>query len=540
MFEVNLAAAHEAISAAVPDRECVVWRERRLSWAAVGERTRRLAGVLRAHGLGWHRDRSILSGWESGQDHVALYLHNGNEFLEGMLGAYKARVAPFNVNFRYVAEELTYVLNDASARAIVCAGRLAPTLAQVLPSVPSLELILQVDDGSGTPLLPGAIEYESALASASPYLSAGLSPDDLYVLYTGGTTGMPKGVLWRQGDFVAGALGIRPASLDELVETAVTRGARMRVLPAPPFMHGAAHWNAWSAWLGGGTVVVQSDVLRTDPHDLLATIERERCTSINMVGDAFARPFIDALAEHPYDMSTLRHVVSGGAILSASVKQHLIERIPGVTVVDIVGASEAGRQGVHQSSAEKGASTGSFHAEATATVLDEHLTRELRAGEDAVGWLAQRGHIPLGYLGDEAKTTRTFPIVDGVRYVVPGDRGRRRADGSLELLGRESVTINTGGEKVFAEEVEHILKLHDAVYDALVVGRSSERWGQEVVAVVHLRDDAVTDDALRAFCATHLARYKLPKSFVRRPAISRSVSGKPDYVWARAQVEAGS
>jgi fatty-acyl-CoA synthase len=534
--ELNVAAVHEAIAATVPERECVVWRDRRLSWADVTDRTRRLAAVLGDAGLGIHREHAECEGWESPHDHVALYLHNGNEYLEGMLGAAKARCAAVNVNYRYVAEELHHVLADSSARAVIYHASFAPTLAQVLPSLPHTPLLLQVEDESGNALLPGAHDYEDALAGATPRPPEGLSPDDLYILYTGGTTGMPKGVLWRQADFLAACLGIT-----DTTEALVARAARttLRALPAPPFMHGAAHWNAISAWCGGGTVVIQDDTTRLDPHDVLDTIERERATSLLIVGDAFARPLVDALAERGHDASSLRHLLTGGATLSVNVKEDLLAHLPDLRIVDVLGASETGRQGVQMSDRASGARTGTFERSPTSVVLAEDLSRVLEPGDPELGWLAQTGRVPRGYLGDPAKTARTFPVVDGVHHAVAGDRARVLADGSLELHGRDSVTINTGGEKVFAEEVEQAIKRHPDVFDVVVVGRPSPRWGQEVVAVVQLRAGTEpSDDDLRAVAGEHVARYKLPKAVVRVPKVERSPSGKPDYRWAAQQATA--
>ena len=529
--ELNLAAVHEAIAATVPDRECLVWRDRRLTWGEVTDRSRRLADLLRRGGLGAHRRLADCEPWESPHDHVALYLHNGNEYLECLLGAAKARCVGINVNYRYVAEELAHVLRDSAARAVVYHGAFAPTLAQVLPDLPGIDLLLQVDDGSGTPLLPSAVEYEAALAGAAPAAPEGLSPDDLYILYTGGTTGLPKGVLWRQADFLAACLGIAQTT-DELVDAA--RRGTLRALPAPPFMHGAAHWNALSAWTAGGTVVIQDDPTRLDAADVLATVARERVTSLLIVGDAFARPLVDELRTGRHDASGLRFLLTGGAILSSSVKDDLLELLPGLSIVDVLGSSETGRQGVQRSARGGGPARGTFAPSPTAAVLSADLGRRLDAGEPELGWLAQTGRVPRGYLGDPDKTARTFPVVDGIRYAVAGDRARTLPDGAIELHGRDSVTINTGGEKVFAEEVEQALKRHPAVFDVVVVGRPSERWGQEVVAVVQVRPDvpAASDEDLRRAAADHLARYKLPKAFVRVPTVERSPSGKPDYRWA--------
>jgi fatty-acyl-CoA synthase len=335
---------------------------------------------------------------------------------------------------------------------------------------------------------------------------------------------------------MAAALGIA-STTDELV--AAAGPSRLRTLPAAPFMHGAAHWNALSTWSSGGTVVVQDQPERLDPHDVLATVERERASSLLIVGDAFARPLIDALREQPRDLSTLRHLVTGGATLSANVKEELLELAPGLRIVDILGSSETGRQGVQMSDRSRGAATGTFERSPTAVVLSEDLTQVLEPGTGELGWLAQTGRVPRGYLGDAAKTARTFPVVGDVRHAVAGDRARVLADGSVELLGRDSVTINTGGEKVFAEEVEQALKRHPDVFDVVVVGRPSERWGQEVVAVVQLRADrSPSDDELRTVAAEHVARYKLPKAVIRVPSVLRSPSGKPDYRWAAEQAAA--
>jgi fatty-acyl-CoA synthase len=531
---ISLAEVHEAIAARHPDRECIVWRDRRLSWASVTDRSRRFAGVLTAGGLGAVAPRETLAAWQAGQDTMAVFCFNGNEYLEAMLGAYKARVAPVNVNFRYTPTELAYVVNDAAARALAYDASLGPVVAAARPAFHGDVLLVEVGGGDET-TVAGALAYEAALAAHAPRRPEAYSSDDLYVLYTGGTTGQPKGVLWRQSDFVAGALGIT-ATADELVG-ASDRGERLRVLPSPPLMHGAAQWYVWSAWLAGGTVVMQDDVHHVDPADVLAVIRREGVGSLQIVGDSFARPLVDRLRAGDADVPTLRFLVSGGAVLSASVKAELLALLPDVRIIDIVGSSEAGRQGVQTSTRAAGASSGTFDPSYGATVLDEARRRVLPPGSPDIGWLATSGFVPLGYLGDPDKTAETFPVVDGVRYSVPGDRARRGDDGSIVLLGRDAATVNSGGEKIFAEEVETVLKAHPAVYDALVVGRPSARWGQEVVAVVHVRaDHAPTDDDLRSHCAGELARYKIPKAFVRREFVQRSPSGKPDYAWARQQL----
>ena len=524
---------HEAIAASRPDALCLVFRDLRLTWAEVTDRTRRLANHFIAQGLGCHVERDQLTGSESGQDHLAIYLHNGNEYLESMLGAFKARVAPLNVNYRYVAEELRYLLNDAGATAIVIHSQFAPTLAAVLADVPSLRVIVQVRDSSDHELLPGAVWYEDALAAASPDKPAApTSADDLYILYTGGTTGMPKGVLWRNGDAEVECFGgSRTAVTPEDFAAEAVGG--LQALLAPPFMHGAGHWMAFRTWNSGGTVFVQDSPDRLDPVDIWSLIEREQLNFLLIVGDAFGRPLLDELDAHTYDLSSLTVILSGGAPLSANLKEEFIRHLPTTMIVDGLGSSEAGGQ-MSQVSAGAHATTGTFPISAGNHVLSADLDRELEPGDGELGWLAKSGRLALGYLGDPDKTERTYPVIDGVRYAVPGDRAKLRSDGLVELHGRDSVTINSGGEKIFAEEVEAAVKAHDAVYDCVVAGRPSERWGNEVVAVVRIRKGhAATVADLLAEAEQHIARYKLPKAFVFVDDIVRSPSGKADYRWAK-------
>jgi fatty-acyl-CoA synthase len=537
-MQFSVAEVHEAIAASRPDDECLVFRDRRFTWAQVTDRTRRLANHLIGAGLGVQVERSELAGHESGQSHLAIYLHNGNEYLECMLGAFKARVAPFNVNYRYVAEELRYLLNDSLAEAVVVHSRFAPVLAEVLGELPRLRVILQVPDESGNPLLPGAQWYEDALAAASPDKPAvHWSPDDLYILYTGGTTGMPKGVLWRNGDANVECFGGSRADTMEGVLAEANTG--LRALLAPPFMHGAGHWMSFRTWNGGGTVFVQSQPERLDPVDVWGLVERERLSFLLIVGDAFARPLLDGLSQADYDLSSLTVVLSGGAPLSAHLKEEFLRHLPTLMIVDGLGSSEAGGQLSHVS-AGSGATTGTFPISPGNHVLSEYLQRELAPGDEELGWLAKSGNLALGYLGDAAKTARTYPVVAGVRYAVPGDRARLRADGIIELHGRDSVTINSGGEKIFAEEVEAAVKAHPSVYDCVVAGRPSERWGNEVVAVVRIRTGYAADEAaLLNEAERHIARYKLPKAFVFVPEIVRSPSGKADYRWAKQMAVSG-
>ena len=545
-MDFHFPEAFETIAAAVPaERECIVFGERRLTYAQVAERSRRLANYLVGRGVLVAQERSELAGHESGQDHVALYLYNGNEYLEGMLGSFYARCAPLNVNYRYVEEELLYLFENSRAKVLIYHSEFAPNVAAIRDRLPNLEILIQVSDASGNALLPGAVAYEEALASASPELPAlQHSPDDLYILYTGGTTGMPKGVLWRSADIHMGAMGGRRldgserASLDEIREDAAN-GPGVKALVAPPLMHGAAQWVAFINFSMGNTVVLSDQPKRFDAEDALALIEREKIVTITIVGDAFARPLADAMKQGRHDVSSLLVIGSGGAPLSTSYKEYFIQKIPHVTVMDAIGSSETGAQASNPSNKDSGVSTGDFKPGPGAGVVSEDLTRVLGPEDRETGWFCQSGRVPLGYLGDAEKTARTFPVIDGTRYSVPGDRAHYREDGGIEVLGRDSVTINSGGEKIFAEEVEGALKHHPDVYDTVVAGRPSERWGNEVVAIVALRAGAtVSESELLAEAGKHIARYKLPKAFVFRDAIQRSPSGKADYRWAKEQAGA--
>jgi fatty-acyl-CoA synthase len=488
-----------------------------------------------------------LAGHEVGQDLLGIYAHNGPEYVEAMLGSWRARVAPFNVNYRYVKAELAYLLADAGATALVYHATFAPRVAEVLPELPHLKVLIQIADDSGNELLPGAIDYESALASstsAPPPVQP--SPDDLYVLYTGGTTGMPKGVLWRQHDIFMTSFGGRNMYTGEVATSyddiagRVTAGPGTKLFTLPPLMHGAAQWAVMTALTTGQTVVFPTTTSRFDADEVVQTIEREQVLTVQVVGDAMARPLADAIERGSADVSSLAVVANGGALLTPTAKQRLMDVKPGLIVMDGVGSSETGIQMSHMST-PGAVSTGKFNAGPDTSVAAEDLGSILEPGHDGIGWLAQRGFVPLGYKGDAAKTAKTFPVIDGVRYSIPGDRARHLAEGGIELLGRDSVTINSGGEKIFVEEVETALLSHPSVADVVVSGRPSERWGQEVVAIVALVDGASTGaQELIDHAAASIARFKLPKAIVFRPTIQRSPAGKADYRWAREQAINGA
>lgn len=538
----NHAALFAGVAEALPERDCIVFRDRRYTYRQAAGRINRLANLLLAQGLTVHRPRAELQLWESGQDHVALYLHNGNEYLEGMLGAAAARAASFNVNYRYVEAELSYLLDDASARAIIFHARFAPTLARVLPSLRQPPtLLLQVADDSGNALLPGALDYEDALSAASADTPATEpDPDDLYLLYTGGTTGMPKGVMWAQADILASGLGaFLPEGMFEAPTLAagvarVVAGEPRVLLPLPPLMHGAAQWMALAGVLTGGTVVFPDVVDRLDPVSVWAVIDREGVQLMNLVGNSFAIPLCDEFERGGHHGRSLQVVGVGGAVTSAAIKDRIVRLLPHVVIADVGGSSETGSQLSNLTTAGSPATSGVFTPAPGTCVVDDDRCRLLEPGDPATGWLARHGAVPFGYLGDRHKTERTFPTIAGRRMAVPGDRARHLADGNVELLGRDSVTINSGGEKIFAEEVEEALNAHPAVRDVIVVGRPSEQWGNEVVAVVQLlAGHDPTDAQLLAAAEQRLARYKLPKAIVRVDAVLRGPAGKADYRWAR-------
>jgi acyl-CoA synthetase (AMP-forming)/AMP-acid ligase II len=522
----NLADLWERVVDTIPEREALVCNELRLTYRASDERANRLAHALAARGIG-------------AGDHIALYLYNGVEYLEAMLAAFKLRAVPVNVNYRYVEDELRYLLADADARAVVFHHEFTPKLARIRDDLPLLHTFVGVDDGHDASPLPDALRYTEALATHAPERDfAPRSADDLYVLYTGGTTGMPKGVMWRHEDVFFGAMGGAggggPAITEpeQIAQRCVD--ARTRCVPACPFMHGTAHWMAFGTLFTGGTVIVYEN-RHFDPLELWRLVQREEANFLVIVGDAFARPLVDALdtdAGRELDVSCCHVLLSGGAILSPAVKQALVDHLPGTLVVDGYGASETGGQG-QSVTAAGGSIAGAprFQMNDQTTVLDDDLTR---APVGKVGRLARRGHIPLGYYKDPEKTAATFPVVDGVRWSVPGDHAILDDDGMITLLGRGSVSINTGGEKVYPEEVEAALKSHAAVEDVLVVGVPDARWGERVVAVVQPRaTSAVELAALQEHASARVARYKVPRDVVVVDEIVRSPSGKPDYRWAR-------
>lgn len=535
--EWTLSGAFGVLARAAPVREAIVWQATRRTFAEVAARSRGVAAWLSRQGLGIRRERDALERWECGQSTVALLLWNCPEYLEAMLGCFRARAVPFNVNQHYRPGEIRALLDMLDPDAVVYHRALAPLLASALDG--RRPLLLDVDDRSGVAALAASVAFDDAAATpVDPGALPVPSPDDLCLVCTGGTTGAPKAVLWRQADIFVGAMGgAADMTSDALAARAVNGGGVW--FAAPPLMHAAAQWTAFAALHAGGTVVLHDDSVPFDARTILETVVRERVNLMSIVGDAFARRLIDEMRRTPYDLTSLTTLATGGAITSADAKQQLLELLPNAIIVDGYGASETG--GMAFGATSRDGVTRTFSPGAGAAVLSADRSRFLAPGDDEIGWTARRGRVPLGYLGDRAQTKQTFPIIDGERVAVPGDRARLTADGKIVLLGRDAMVVNSGGEKIFVEEVEEVLRRHPDVVDAVVVGRPSERFGEEVVAIVQLRPGATQDAAaLRAFAAASIARFKAPRAVAFRDAVKRHASGKADYAWARAAASAAT
>jgi len=536
----NIADLFEHAVDAVPDRTALIVGETRRTYLELDQRANRFANRLLADG--------VTKG-----DHLGIHGVNSEAWIVAMLGAFKISAVPININYRYVADELAYLFDNADLVAVVHDASYAPIIAEVAPKTPNLEHFYVVDDGSGTDAgALGSVRFEDALASAGPERpTVDRSPDDLYVLYTGGTTGMPKGVMWRQEDvFYALGGGIdaytgEPVD-DEytLAEKAVASPAPLVTLCIPPLMHGAAQWGTMRFLFEGNTVVL---VERFDAEAVWSEVERTGVQTLTITGDAMGRPLIEALDAQTdrWDTSSLFVIASSAAVFSPTVKARFRARFPDAILVDAIGSSETGHNGMTTSADDDKRREGlgvTVKGYEGSVVFDDDL-KPVVPGSGVVGKLARGGHIPIGYYKDEAKTAKTFvTAADGQRYAMPGDFATVEADGTITLLGRGSVCINTGGEKVYPEEVEGALKSHPAVYDAVVVGVPDERWGERVAAIVQLRDGAESpdDDTLVTHCRSQLAGYKLPRSFVTVDEVVRSPSGKPDYPWAKQVAARGS
>ncbi|AHH96772.1 acyl-CoA synthetase [Kutzneria albida] len=523
---LNIADLVEHAVDLVPERVAVVCGERHVTYAQLESRANRLAHHLAAHG--------VVPG-----SHVGVYSRNSVEMLETMLAAYKLRAVAININYRYLHAELRYVCDNSDLVALVHQRRYAPLVAEVLPEVDSIRHVVVVEDGSAEPVTYPATEYEAALAESAPERDfPERSPDDVYILYTGGTTGHPKGVLWRQEDvwrvlgggidFVTGV----PVA-DEWQQARQGKDFGLVRLCAAPMIHGAAQWAALGALFTGSTVVL---VAQFDAAQVWQAVQRHRVNVLAIVGDAMARPLIESYRDGQWDASSVVAISSSAALFSQAVKDQYLATFPNVVITDAIGSSETGFTGigvVAQGQEHRGGPR--VKADPDSIVLGEDGTP---VGPGVVGRLARGGHVPLGYYKDPAKTAELFTEVDGKRYAVPGDFARLEQDGTVTLLGRGNMCVNTAGEKVFPEEVEGVLKSHPHVFDALVLGVPDERLGQRVAAVVQPRPGrTVSLSDLDAHVRGRIAGYKVPRSLWLVDSVSRLPSGKPDYRWARRHVE---
>jgi len=514
MSSFNLADLFESLADSFPDRPALVVGGETITFGQLDRRANRLAQHWMSVGVG--------EG-----DHIGLCLFNGREYVEAMLAAWKVRARTINVNYRYRTKELAYLFDNAEMVGVLYEDELADdVLAALTPG-----MVHNLRRGEA---------FEAALAAA-PDTRDGFpdrSEDDLVIIYTGGTTGMPRGVMWRHRDlFFAALQGGNPGgepfqTPEELVRQVTINGDGIHVLGAPPLIHGSSQLASWIAMLNGGVAGLVPG-RSFDPEAILDLCSAAHMHTLNIVGDAMAIPIADALAGHPgrWDLSELLVIASAGAVLSGSVRERLEELLPNAMCLNNFGASETGHQGA--AFYEDGKPVWIMDEGHTVVLDDNHDIVE--PGSDTVGWLARYGHIPLGYYGDEEKTKRTFVEKNGRRYVIPGDRAKVAEDGTIEFLGRHSVCINSGGEKVYAEEVEEALKAHARVFDAIVVGVPDPRWTNRVEAVITVRGAAedIDLDAIRAHCREHVAGYKVPKAIWVTDDLHRQPSGKPNYKWAR-------
>ncbi len=526
MTTFNLADLFEASVDAYGDREYLLAAGERRTYAQMEERANRMAHFLASRGIG-------------PGDHVGIYSLNSVEWVETAWAVFKLRAVWININYRYVKEELRYLFTNADLVALVHQAEFSPQVTELLPELPDLRLVVGIGDGSGVPLGEGTVPYEEALAEGGPERDfAPRSNDDYYILYTGGTTGMPKGVVWRHEDvFYALGGGVDPSTNtriqrpEEMVEKG--RNGSVTLLPIAPLMHGATQWSVMGqSFVGNRTILVP----KFEPHEVWRLVETERANSVMITGDAMGKPLIEALDDpaHSYDLSSLLAVTSSAALFSAPVKDEFFRHLPNIVIVDAVGSSESGNNGMSTvakgGTAMKSGPTISILGETV--VFDEDLVPVV-PGSGTIGKIARSGDIPVGYYNDPVKTAEVFVTVGGTRYVMPGDFATVEEDGSVTLLGRGSVSINSGGEKIFPEEVESAVRSHPDVFDAIVVGAPDERWGQRVAAIIQPRPGRhPTLEEIQNHCRDAIAGYKVPRQLHVVESMVRSPSGKPDYRWA--------
>jgi 3-oxocholest-4-en-26-oate---CoA ligase len=536
---LNIADLAEHAIDAVPDRVALICGDDQLTYAQLEEKANRLAHYLIDQGV-------------KKDDKVGLYCRNRIEIVIAMLGIVKAGAILVNVNFRYVEGELRYLFENSDMVALVHERQYSDRVANVLPDTPAVKTVLVIDDGSGGSdeqfTRYGGVEFYSALEKGSPERDFGeRSADDIYLLYTGGTTGFPKGVMWRHEDIYRVLFGGTDFATGEFVKgehdlaKAAAENPPMIRYPIPPMIHGATQSATWMSLFSGQTTVLAPEF---NADEVWKTIHDHKVNLLFFTGDAMARPLLDALETakangEDYDLSSLFLLASTAALFSTSIKEKLLELLPDRIITDSIGSSETGFGGTSV------VAKGEHHMGGPRVTIDHRTVvldedgNEVKPGSGVRGVIAKKGNIPVGYYKDEKKTAETFKTYNGVRYAIPGDYAEVEADGTVTMLGRGSVSINSGGEKIYPEEVEAALKGHPDVFDALVVGVPDPRFGQHVAAVVHAREGTRPSLAeLDSFVRNEIAGYKVPRSLWFVDEVKRSPAGKPDYRWAKEQTEA--
>ena len=533
---MQFANVWERVSDTVGDNIALINGDNELSWSQLDVKAAKIATILEEYGL-------------KSDSKVGIYLHNSNEYLEAQYGVFKIEGVPINVNYRYKENELIYLLDNADAEAVFFQGCYSERIKAIKDQLPKIKVYIQIDDGT-EPLMEGAIDYESSISSSKEQKRFDRTEENIYMLYTGGTTGMPKGVMYKHGGFIpsmlktAFAMGFEVpediSDLEKIVKNAKENDSLSVSLPACPLMHGTGMWlGAFLPMFSGGTVVTISD-LGLNPKKVWEEVVKNKVNSLVIVGDAFAKPLLDELKEaksssNEYDISSLRAMISSGVMCSSEIKDGLLE-LHDMTLFDAMGSSEGG-MGSAVSNREMPAKTAKFALNPGVIVLSDD-GKEVEPGSEEMGKIGTSGLVPEGYFKDEKKSAETFKEINGVRYSFPGDYATINEDGTINLLGRGSNCINTAGEKVYPEEVEEAVKKHPNVYDCLVVGLKDEKFGQRVVALASLETaGSLEEGELIDFTREQLSGYKLPKQVLFVDEVMRAPNGKANYKWAKEEAE---